>query len=49
MHINDSAECSKMELDLFNVQPTQNSIEEGFSTISLPIRILINQQQFVSI
>ena len=30
MRINDSAECSKMELDLFNVPPTQTSIEEGF-------------------
>ena len=30
MRISDSAECSKMELDLFNVPPTQTSIEEGF-------------------
>ena len=30
MRIGDSAECSKMELDLFNVPPTQTSIEEGF-------------------
>jgi hypothetical protein len=30
MRINDSAECSKNELDLFNVPPTQTSIEEGF-------------------
>ena len=30
MRIGDSAECSKTELDLFNVPPTQTSIEEGF-------------------
>lgn len=30
MRIGDSVECSKMELDLFNVPPTQTSIEEGF-------------------
>ena len=48
MRINDSAECSKNELDLFNVPPTQTSIEEGFydDIPAIPAQILTNQVQF---
>lgn len=30
MRIGESAECSKSELDLFSIPPTQTSVEEGF-------------------
>ena len=30
MRIHESVECSKSEIDLFSVPPTQTSIQEGF-------------------